>query len=120
VAIRFIAASTVVVAASALPFVPAAHSEIGTVPIPESPCNLPTVRSLIVWQRVPAAQDNSYLINEADLANCRPTLDTWHASQPTGPGFCSKIAWASDNPGYTAAVWPALPLKNVLDQVGDC
>jgi hypothetical protein len=119
-AIRWIAATTAVVAACALPFAPPAHSQIGAVPVPDSPCNLPTARTFIVWQRVPGMPDSSNVINESDLYNCQPTLDTWHAAQPTGAGYCTKIAWSSDNPAYSIAVWPALPLKKVFDQVGDC
>jgi hypothetical protein len=47
-------------------------------------------------------------------------LDTWRASRPTGPGYCAKIAWSADNPGYPPSVQPAPPLKKVIDQVGDC
>jgi hypothetical protein len=119
-AIPSIAASTLVVAACALPFASTAHSEVGTVPVPESPCNLPTANSLIIWQHAPGVQDRSVYASEADLYNCRPTLDTWRAGQQTGPGYCSKIAWSSDNPGYGAFVSPAPPLKKVIDEVGDC
>jgi hypothetical protein len=52
--------------------------------------------------------------------HCKPTLDTWRYGQSTGPGYCSKIAWADDNPGYDADARPAAPLKKVLDTVGDC
>jgi hypothetical protein len=120
VAIPFITASTLVAAACALPFASTAHSEVGTVPLPKSVCNLPATRSLIIWHRAPGVQDSAVGINEADLYNCRPALDTWRALGPNGPGYCSKIAWATDNPGYVANVSPAAPLKKVIDEVGDC
>jgi hypothetical protein len=120
VAIPFITASTLVAAACALPFASTAHSEVGTVPLPQSVCNLPATRSLIIWHRAPGVQDSAVGINEADLSNCRPALDTWRALGPNGPGYCSKIAWATDNPGYVANVSPAAPLKKVIDEVGDC
>ena len=119
-AIPLTAASTLVVAACALPFAATAHSEIGTAPVPDSPCNLPTASSLIVWHHTPGAQDSANFVGESDLYNCRPTLDTWRAAQPTGPGYCSKIAWYSDNPSYIPGITPAAPLKKVIDQVGDC
>ena len=119
-AIRFITASTLVAAACALPFAPTAHSEVGTVPIPKSPCGLPTVRSLIIWHRAPGVEDSAEAVGESDLYNCRPMLDTWRARGPSGPGYCSKIAWASDNPEYVLGVSPAAPLKKVIDEVGDC
>ena len=119
-AIPFIAASTLVAAACALPFASTAHSEVGIVPIPESPCGLPTLRSLIIWHHAPGVEDTAEAIDESDLYNCRPMLDTWRAGAPKGPGYCSKIAWASDNPEYASGVTPAAPLKKVIDEVGDC
>ena len=119
-AVRSIAASSFLVAACALTLAPTVRSEIRTVPIPESPCDLPTARSLIIWQHAPGAQDRSAYVNESDIYTCRPTIDTWRAGQPTGPGYCSKIGWAVDNPGYVSGVEPAAALRKVIDQVGDC
>jgi hypothetical protein len=119
-AIRFITASTLVAAACALPFAPTAHSQVGIVPLPNSPCNLPSTRSLIIWHRAPGVQDSALTVNESDIYNCRPFLDTWRALQPQGPGSCSKIAWADDNPDYPSDTLPVAPLKKVIDEVGDC
>ena len=121
-AIPLITASTLVAAACALPFASTAHSEVATVPIPKSVCNLPTARSLIVWHRAPGVEDRAEVFDESDLSNCRPMLDTLRGPGlgPSGPGYCSKIAWGSDNPGYVVNVWPAAPLKKVIDEVGDC
>ncbi len=65
-------------------------------------------------------QDSAVAINESDLYNCRPALDTWRALMPNGPGYCSKIEWSTDNPGYVMNVSPVAPLKKVIDEVGDC
>ena len=119
-AIPSIAASTFVAAACALPFASTAHGEVGTAPVPETPCNLPTASSLIIWEQDPGAQPKSRFVNESDVYNCRPMLDVWRAGQPSGPGYCSKIAWASDNPEYVSGVTPAAPLKKVIDEFGDC
>jgi hypothetical protein len=114
-------ASTLVLATCILPFASAAPSEARAAPIPTSgPCDLPTTRDLIIWQRAPRLQDSAFEVGDADLLHCKPTLDTWGGEQPTGPGFCSKIAWASDNPSYDVDARPAPPLKNVIDEVGDC
>jgi hypothetical protein len=75
---------------------------------------------LIVWEHEPPLLDNSIEIGDIDLLKCKPTLDTWRGYQPDGPGYCHKIAWADDNPGYEADVQPAAPLKKVLDEFGDC
>ncbi|WP_310767142.1 hypothetical protein [Mycobacterium sp. Z3061] len=119
-AIPLIASSSAVLGACAVAFAPIAHSQGGNVPAPSSPCNLPISSGFIIWQHAPGVPDRSVFANEADLCNCRPTLDTWRANQPAGPGYCSKIAWSADNPGYIPSVKPAAPLKKVIDQVGNC
>ncbi len=81
---------------------------------------MPTTRDLIIWQRAPQLQNSAFEVGDADLLHCKPTLDTWGAEQPAGPGYCSKIAWASDNPSYDVDARPAPTLKNVIDEVGDC
>ena len=119
-AIRLITASTLVAAAFALPFAPTAHSEFGVAPVPMSPCNLETTRSLLIWEHSPRVPDTAFAINGTDSSNCRPALDTWRALVPSGTGYCSKIAWSDDNPGYVKNVSPVAPLQKVIDQVGDC
>ena len=121
-AIPFITAATLVAAACALPFASTAHSEVATVPIPTSVCNLPNSRSLIVWHRAPGVEDSAEAVGESDLSNCRPMLDALRGPGlgPSYPGYCSKVAWASDNPGYVLGLSPAPPLKKVIDEVGDC
>ena len=81
---------------------------------------MPTTADLIIWQHAPRLVDSAFEVGDADLLRCKSTLDTWRADQPTGTGYCSKIAWALDNPGYDVDVRPAPPLKRVVDQVGDC
>ncbi|BDB42366.1 MULTISPECIES: hypothetical protein [Mycobacterium] len=119
-AIRWITALTFVAAAFSLLLAPVAHSAVGTFPVPQSPCNLPTDRSLIFWQRTPGMPDHARFISESDVYNCRPTLETWSAGLPTGPGNCSKIAWSTDNPSYVPNQIPSPPLKKIIAQVGDC
>ncbi|OBK27617.1 hypothetical protein A5634_22380 [Mycobacterium asiaticum] len=109
-----------VLGACALPLAPMAYGGVGIAPVPAAPCNLPTSKGLIVWLHVPGAPDSARAMNESDLYNCRPTLETWRAGQPSGPGYCSKIAWFVDNPTYAVNVSPAAPLNKVIDQVGDC
>jgi hypothetical protein len=113
-------ASTLVLAACALPFAPVAGADLGRVPVPAAPCGLPTSDNLLIWRHVPGAQDTTVGVDESDTYNCRPTLETWRAGETKGPGYCSKIAWVHDNLGYVYGVRPSAPLKNVVDQVGDC
>jgi hypothetical protein len=121
-AIPFITAAALVAAACALPFASTAHSEVATAPIPKSVCTLPTARSLIVWHRAPGVADSAEVVDESDLSNCRPMLDTLRGPGlgPSGPGYCSKVGWSSDNPGYVLGLSPAPPLTKVIDEVGDC
>lgn len=124
-AIRFITASTLVAAGCALLFASTAHSEVAIVPIPKAPsppCNLPTTNKLIIWHRAPGVEDRAEMINESDLYTCRPWLDELRGTAlgPIGPGYCSKVAWLSDNPGYNPLISPTVPLKNVIYEVGDC
>jgi hypothetical protein len=92
-----------------------------TAPIPRSGhCNLTTGRDLIIWTRWPGVPDFATKNGDVDLVHCKPTLDGWRDWEQTGPGYCAKIAWASDNPGYDINVRPAPLLKKVIDEVGDC
>lgn len=123
--IRVITASTLAAAAFALPFAPAARGEVPIVPrpmAPSQPCDLPTTNKLIIWHHAPAAEDRAEMVGETDLYTCKPMLDELRgpALGPTGPGYCSKVAWLSDNPGYSTLISPAVPLKKVFYQVGDC
>jgi hypothetical protein len=114
-------ASTLVLATCGLPFASAAPNEAVTSPAPRSGrCDMPTTRDLIIWERRPQILDSAYEVGDADLSQCKPTVDTWPAGEPTGSGYCSKIAWASDNPGYDTDARPAPPLKKVIEEVGDC
>jgi len=121
---RMTIASTFVFAMCVLPFLSAAPSDASTPsssPIPRTaPCDMPTTRDLIIWERRPHLLDSAYEVGDANLSQCKPTVDTWPAGEPTGAGYCSKIAWASDNPGYDAEAQPAPPLKKVIEEVGDC
>ena len=72
-----------------------------------------------MWWVTPGQAAVAQEIGNVDLFHCAPTLTTWRSTVPTGPGFCTKIAWASDNPGYPIDATPAPPLKHVLGQVGE-
>lgn len=124
-AVRVTTVSTCLFAISVLPFLSpslsAANAAPGATPTPAAGlCDMPTTSDLIVWERRPRLLDSAFEVGDADLSQCKPTVDTWPAAQPTGPGYCSKIAWASDNPGYDTDARPAPPLKKVIEAVGDC
>lgn len=81
-------------------------------------CALQPSRDLLIWEKWPSLPDSTARIGDVDFGNCVPTLDDWKATEPTGTGHCSKIAWADDNPGYDENAKPAAPLEHVLDEVG--
>lgn len=123
--VRVTATSTCLFVIFGLPLLPASSSAAsaapGVGPIPAAGlCDMPTTSDLIVWKRRPRLFDSAFEIGDADLSQCKPTVDTWPAAQPTGPGYCSKIAWASDSPGYDTDARPSPPLKKVIEAVGDC
>lgn len=49
---------------------------------------------------------------------CGTTEQQVATTSPTGVGFCTQVALASDNPGYDADATPAPPLKGVTTSVG--
>jgi hypothetical protein len=54
----------------------------------------------------------------ANLGNCTSTLANFPQTVGIGPGECTKIALANDNPGYNVLAFPAPPLKDVIAQAG--
>lgn len=116
-----IAAVTTGCAPAALVPAPAAQADPTFVPPTSPACNLqPTSNDLIIWERWPRLPDAATKVGDVDGVNCVPTLSDWKAGEPTGPGYCEKIAWASDNPGYDVDARPAPPLKKVIETQGDC
>ena len=74
---------------------------------------------LIAWFRTPGIQDAAQILGSVDLAACKPTADTFASTAPMGEGFCSVLATASANRGYTADASPVRrPTRGVLVEVG--
>lgn len=90
-----------------------------TSPTPASAtCALTTSRDIIVRDVTPRLPPAAQVLGDVDYAKCRPSVETLPEEAPTGPGYCTQIAWASDNPGYNADATPAAPLKKVIVEVG--
>lgn len=53
-----------------------------------------------------------------DLATCTVDIDKIMVGAPTGDGYCTELAWVSDNPGYNADATPAAPLRKVIEAIG--
>lgn len=49
---------------------------------------------------------------------CTDSADMMIETAPTGPGYCTQVALAADNPGYDAGAAPAAPLKHLIDSAG--
>lgn len=95
---------------------PAPHTS--ATPAPDPTCTLPDTQDLLVRYTVPGLPDSAQVLGEVDLGNCTPTLDCLARTSPRGDGYCTEVAWASDNPGYNADATPAPPLKKVIEAIG--
>ncbi|MGH3266903.1 MAG: hypothetical protein ACRDNS_33545 [Trebonia sp.] len=81
-------------------------------------CKLHTTFSYIERDIVPGLRPSAVEIGNVDLGNCTPALADFASEAANGPGDCSTIALASDNPGYNADVVPAPPLRKVIESAG--
>jgi hypothetical protein len=69
-------------------------------------------RDVIVWYKVPGIADSAQVVGNYNLVSCETTFHELQHTSPTGPGYCTEAAWASDNPGYNAdADVPQRPKK---------
>ena|ERR1700674_1529574 len=66
----------------------------------------------------PAAQTLGSVAHTA--SGCEPTVTFLQQTSPTGAGYCTQVALASDNPGYNVDANPAPPLKKLIAQFGAC
>lgn len=92
---------------------PAAAAETCATPLPDK-------GDVIVREIFPNVPIDAMELGGTDPEHCVWTMDSLKTSQPTGAGYCSQVAWASDNVGYDPNAVPALPLKNVQAMIGDC
>lgn len=81
-------------------------------------CTLQPTEDLIERNVSPGTQPLAFTLGNVNLNQCKPTIDTFAASSPTGPGYCSQLARAADNPGYNVDATPAPALHKVLIQIG--
>lgn len=76
-------------------------------------------RDVIVWYKVPGVPDDSaQVVGNYNLITCETTFHELQKDSPTGAGYCTEAAWASDNPGYNADADRAARLKKVQVSVG--
>jgi hypothetical protein len=80
---------------------------------------------LIVRTVAPGAQPTAQAMGSYRTGNgCQPTVDLLRQTSPTGPGYCTTVALASDNPGYeeqyiyAPSPPPAPPLQHVILAIG--
>lgn len=101
---------------------PPAAQTISNSPAPAETCAtpLPDRGDVIEWQREPGVPDSANELGGTDPEHCNWTFDTLKTSSPTGSGYCTEAAWASDNPGYDPNATPAPRLKKVQVVIGDC
>ncbi|MCF1510104.1 hypothetical protein [Streptomyces glomeratus] len=75
-------------------------------------------RDVIVWYKTPELPDSAQVLGNYYVATCETTFQSLTHTSPTGAGYCTEAAWASDNPGYNADATPAKRLKKVQVAVG--
>lgn len=92
---------------------PAAPAETCATPLPDK-------GDVIVREKFPNVPVDAMELGGTDPEHCVWTMDSLKTAQPTGPGYCSEVAWASDNPNYDPNAVPAPPLKKVQVKIGDC
>jgi len=98
---------------------PATHSPSPAAKAAPSPtCDMTKEPNVLVWYKVPGLQDSAQLLGGWSPETCKSSVDQIMAGSPTGDGYCTEIAMASDNPGYNADATPAKPLKHVIEAIG--
>jgi hypothetical protein len=75
-------------------------------------------RDVIVWYKAPGLPNSAQVLGNYDLVTCETTFKSLTHTSPTGPGYCTEAAWASDNPGYNADASPAKRIKNAQVVIG--
>lgn len=82
-------------------------------------CTLQSTGDLIWWEKWPNLPAKASMLGSVDLTKCKPTVDTWADTAPSGPGYCDILASPSDNPGYNVnAANPPRP-SHVLATSGE-
>ena len=83
-----------------------------------SASSCPVVGDIVVWYRAPTLPDSAQMLGGNGGSTCESTFDFLQRTSPTGDGYCTEAAWASDNPGYNADETPAKRIKKVQMWVG--
>ena len=73
---------------------------------------------LLVRYVVPGIHPSAQTLGSEDIVNCQPTITMLQKTSPTRPGYCTQVAYASDNPGYDLNADPAPPLKHMIAAFG--
>lgn len=114
-----VAALPTSVASTATPSAVRTTSE-PSVPAETCATPLPDRGDILEWQEVPGLPDSALELGGTDPEHCVLTFDSLRTSSPTGAGYCTEAAWASDNPNYNPDAVPAPRLKKVQVTIGDC
>lgn len=74
---------------------------------------------MIYRNKVPDRPWNAQLVGDINFVTCtRTSYDEVSQTSPLGDGYCTQVAYASDNPGYNVDATPAPPLRDVFIEVG--
>ncbi|MGI5136619.1 MULTISPECIES: hypothetical protein [unclassified Streptomyces] len=98
---------------------PAKHKPSSAKPKPsQSSKTCSPTRDIIVWTKTPGLPDSAQELGNYNLETCESTFQWLKHASPTGPGYCTEAAWASDNPNYNVDAEPAKRLKKVQVTIG--
>ncbi|WP_159047610.1 hypothetical protein [Streptomyces sp. WM6378] len=78
----------------------------------------PPTRDIIVWTKAPGVPDLAQELGNFNALTCESTFKWLQHTSPTGDGYCTEAAWASDNQGYNTDAEPAKRLKKVQVAIG--
>lgn len=96
---------------------PTALSNSPTTPLAIS-CSLQVTRDVLLRVAGPQEPAETQRLGDVDFVHCRHTVDDVSTLAPQAPGYCSTVAYASDNPGYDENQVPSRPLQAVIASSG--
>lgn len=83
-----------------------------------TPCSLAPTFDYIERITEPGLAPSAFELGNVNLAECKPTLDTFMSTAGQAAGECTTIALASDNPGYDINAADPPPLRKVILSAG--
>lgn len=89
-------------------------------PVTSADSSCASTEDLIERDVVPGQQATAFTLGDRGFSQgkCQSTVDSLPDTVAKEPGFCSQLARAADNGGYSLDAVPAAPLREVIAQAG--